>query len=52
MYYRMQTWKSDICKSYVRFNGVDAKAVSDMLADVDAQPTFQSGQRTARDSNG
>ena len=29
-------WKSDAYKCYVRFHGVDAKAVSDMLAEADA----------------
>ena len=39
--------KSDAYKRYVRSHGVDAKAVSDMLADADAQ----SGQRTVWDIN-
>ena len=45
-------WKSDLCKGYVRSHGVDAKAVSDMLADADAQPALQTGQRTVWGFNG
>ena len=33
--------KSDAYKGYVRSHGVDAKAVPDILADVDAQPVYQ-----------
>ena len=45
-------WKSDACKGYVRSHGVDAKAVSDMLPDADAQLALQPGQWTAWDING
>ena len=34
--HREGRWKSDAYKGYVRSHGVDAKAVSDMLADADA----------------
>ena len=44
--------KSDACKGYVRFHGVDAEAVSDMLADADEQPALQLSQRPVRDING
>ena len=43
---------SDAYKGYVRFRAVDAKAVSDMLADADSQPVLQPGQRTVWDING
>ena len=43
-------WKSDACK--VCAHGVDAKVVSDILADTDAQPALQPGQKTMRDING
>ena len=43
-------WKSDAYK--VCAHGVDAKVVSDILADTDAQPALQPGQKTMRDING
>ena len=43
---------SDTYKGYVRSRAVDAKAVSDMLADADSQPVLQLGQRTVWDING
>ena len=43
---------SDEHKAYVRSRAVDAKAVSDMLADADSQPVLQPGQRTVWDING
>ena len=36
----------------VRSRGVGAKAVLDMLADVDSQPALQRGQSTMRDTDG
>ena len=38
-------WKLDAYMGYVRSHGEDAKVVSDMLADADARPALQSGQR-------
>ena len=46
---REERRKSDACKGYVRPRGVDAKTVSDMLVDADAEPDLQPGQRTAWD---
>ena len=34
-------WKANTYKDYERSHGVDAQAVSDMLADADAQPALQ-----------
>ena len=49
---RGEICQSDVYKGYVRYHRVDAKAASGMLADADAQPALQPGQKTARDING
>ena len=49
---REERRKSDAYKGYVRSHGVDAKAVSDMLADAKAHAALQPGQRTVWDING
>ena len=42
-------WKSDAYyEDDVRSHEVEAKVVSDMLADADAQPALQPSQRTVR----
>ena len=44
--------ESDANKGEARSQGMNAKAVSDMLADAGAQPAVQPGQRTVWDING
>ena len=45
-------WKTNAYKGHVRSHEVDAKAVSDILADAGTQSALQPGQRTVRDING
>ena len=49
---REEKYKSDAYKDYVRPHRVDAKAMSEMFADADAQLTLQPAQGTVWDING